>query len=109
MALLEVTLLFLLLCFYHSFTDFFMMLVIPDYQSAYRQFYSCETALLKVFDDLLWSMEHQRITALVAVDLSAAFDTVDHTIWNIWSGLAVVQLVLTSEKLCGESGTSVFK
>ena len=54
--------------------------LIPDYQSAYRQFYSCETALLKVFDDLLWSMEHQRITALVAVDLSAAFDTVDHTI-----------------------------
>jgi hypothetical protein len=54
--------------------------LMPDYQSAYRQHYSCETALVKMMDDLLWSMERQTVTALVAVDLSAAFDTVDHDI-----------------------------
>ena len=31
--------------------------LLPTYQSAYRKNYSCETALVKLFDDLLWSME----------------------------------------------------
>ena len=52
----------------------------PDYQSAYRQHFSCETALIKIVDDVLWSMERQKVTALVCIDLSAAFDTVDHII-----------------------------
>ena len=50
----------------------------PEYQSAYRANFSCKTALLKLTDDLLWSMEHQEVTPLVSIDLSAAFDTVDH-------------------------------
>ena len=37
-------------------------------------------ALVKLFDDILWSMEKQKINLLVAVDLAAAFDTVDHGI-----------------------------
>ena len=52
----------------------------PDYQSAYRSDYSCETAVLKISNDILWAFEKQSITALVAIDLSAAFDTVDHAI-----------------------------
>ena len=54
--------------------------LLPDYQSAYRENYSCETALIKLTDDLLNAMEHQKVTALVANDLSAAFNTVDHSI-----------------------------
>ena len=50
----------------------------PDYQSAYREHYSCETAVLKLSNDILWAMEKQHVTCLVALDLSAAFDTVDH-------------------------------
>ena len=52
----------------------------PDYQSAYREHYSCETSILKISNDILWDMETQSITSLVALDLSAAFDTVDHEI-----------------------------
>ena len=52
--------------------------LMPDYQSAYRANFSCETALLKLTNDLLWAMEHQEVTPLVAIDLSAAFDMVDH-------------------------------
>ena len=52
----------------------------PDYQSAYRPDYSCETAVLRISNDILWVFENKSITALVAIDLSAAFDTVDHTI-----------------------------
>ena len=52
----------------------------PDYQSAYREHYSCETAILKISNDILWGMEAQSITSLVALDLSTAFDTVNHEI-----------------------------
>ena len=54
--------------------------LLPDYQSAYRENFSCETALIKLTDDILWSMEEQRVTAVVAIDLTATFDTVDHSI-----------------------------
>ena len=50
----------------------------PDYQSAYREHYSCETAVLKLSNDILWAMEKQHVTCLVALDLSPVFDTVDH-------------------------------
>ena len=50
----------------------------PSYQSAYRANHSCEAALLKVTNDILWSLEKQQVTAMMALDLSAAFDTVDH-------------------------------
>ena len=48
-------------------------------QSAYRQFYSTETALLKVQDDILRALDRKDCVFLVLLDLSAAFDTVDHT------------------------------
>jgi hypothetical protein len=54
---------------------------IPKFQSAYRKFHSTETALLRIHNDLLLSMENKRASALVFLDLSAAFDTVDHGIF----------------------------
>ena len=50
----------------------------PDYQSAYREDYSCETVILSISNDILWAMEKQSIISLVTIDPSAAFDTVDH-------------------------------
>lgn len=54
--------------------------LIPDNQSAYRKGYSCETALLSFTDVILNSFENQKICAAVALDLSAAFDTVHHEV-----------------------------
>ena len=51
--------------------------LMPDYQSAYRSNYSCETSLVKLVNDILWDFKNQIVVALVALDLSAAFDTVD--------------------------------
>ena len=48
------------------------------FQSAYRVNHSTETVLLQVFNDILRSMDQQKVTILVLLDLSAAFDTVDH-------------------------------
>lgn len=52
---------------------------LPTNQSTYRQFHSTETALIKVQSDILSSMDKQEVTLLVLLDLSAAFDTVDHS------------------------------
>ena len=54
--------------------------LMSSYQSAYREHHSCKSALGRLTNDLLWSMERQQVMALVAIDLSAAFDTVDHTV-----------------------------
>ena len=54
--------------------------VYPENQSAYRRNYSTETLLLKVKNDLLLNMNKQHVTLLVLLDLSAAFDTVDHNV-----------------------------
>ena len=48
------------------------------FQSAYRSRHSTETALLRVFDDLLTSSDSDHISVLTLLDLSAAFDTTDH-------------------------------
>ena len=53
---------------------------LSDYQSAYRQSYSCEMALVKLMNDILWNMECSDVTAFIAIDLSATFDTVDYGI-----------------------------
>ena len=49
-------------------------------QSAYRQYHSTETALLKVHNDILRALDRGECVFLVLLDLSAAFDTVDHTV-----------------------------
>ena len=49
-------------------------------QSAYRCNHSPETALLRVQNDILRSMDNQKVTMLLLLDLSAAFDTVSHSI-----------------------------
>ena len=67
--------------------------IILDYQSAYRVNYSCETALVKLVNDVLWCYRNQEAMQIVAIDLSAVFDMMDHDLllsvlqkkgWNQW-------------------------
>ncbi len=53
---------------------------LPICTSAYRENHSTESALLKVQADILHNMESQKVTLLVLINLSAAFDTIDHDI-----------------------------
>ena len=49
-------------------------------QSAYRAHHSTETALIRVYHDLVTSLSSRRPSVICLIDLSAAFDTVDHAI-----------------------------
>ena len=49
----------------------------PEYQSAYRKGHSCETALLKIVNDIQNDVANRKMVALVMLDLSSAFDTID--------------------------------
>ena len=49
-------------------------------QSVYRRLHSTESALLKIQNDIAASMDSGKAVALTLLDLSAAFDTIDHDI-----------------------------
>ena len=68
-------------------------LLIPTNQSAYLQNHSCETALFKVTNDIQKMLSERKVVLLVQLDLSAAFDTVDHAV--------LIQLLESKFGICG--------
>jgi len=52
--------------------------LLPERQSAYRAHHSTETAVTKVLADILLALDKGDIAMLTLLDLSVAFDTVDH-------------------------------
>ena len=52
--------------------------LLPSSQSAYRKLHSTETSLLRVTNDILTALNNGNSTLLVTLDISAAFDTVNH-------------------------------
>ena len=47
-------------------------------QSSYKKYHSTETALTCIHDDILRAVDEQQCVILLLLDLSAAFDTIDH-------------------------------
>ena len=54
--------------------------VYEKFQSGFKSQHSTETALLRVFNDLILTVDSGDSAVLVLLDLTAAFDTVDHAI-----------------------------
>ena len=54
--------------------------LMPPTQSVYRASYNTETALLKIFNDMLMAADTGAAIALCMLVLSAAFNTVDHEV-----------------------------
>ena len=80
-------------------------------QSAYRKFHSSETALLYVQNDILASLDAGHCTALLLLDLSDAFDTIDHSILTHrlqhWFGILSTVLNLLSSFLSDKFQTVI--
>jgi len=54
--------------------------LLPVFQLAWRPFHSTETAVICVVNSMLSAMDQGHVGALMLLDLSVAFDTVDHGI-----------------------------
>jgi exonuclease III len=52
----------------------------PKYQSAYRRHHSTETSVVRLLSDIVGECEKGKLVLLCLLDMSAAFDTVDHDI-----------------------------
>ena len=52
--------------------------LLPDQQFAYRATYSTETAIIAVHDSIVRAIDPGDVCALVLLDLSSTFDSVDH-------------------------------
>ena len=65
--------------------------LLNTFQSAYTKHHSTESTLLSVHDHIIRAMSQQKITALCLLNLSAAFDTINHFILvhhlSSWFGL----------------------
>lgn len=53
---------------------------IPNFQSAYRPHHSTETALCRIYNDILQNIQNSKTSLLIMLDLSAAFDTIDYNL-----------------------------
>jgi hypothetical protein len=65
--------------------------LLNSFQSAYTKHHSTETVLLSLFDSLIDAIGSKQVSSLCLLDLSATFDTIDHTILldrlTLWFGL----------------------
>ena len=70
--------------------------LLPHCQSNHRKGHSTETALLRVWSDMLMAANERRLTLLCMLDMFAAFDCVDHSILlrHLQVGVGITGVVL---------------
>jgi len=73
--------------------------LVNSIQSAYIKNHSTENTFLSVHHHIIKAMSRQQVTCLTLLDLSAAFDTIDHSILlerlSSWFGISCTALTLS--------------
>ena len=71
-------------------------------QYAFKPFHSCETALVRVYNDILVAIDKRHCVMLLPSDLSTVFDTVDHDILltRLHSQYSISGIALKSLAIC---------
>ena len=54
--------------------------ILYDYQFGFREGHSTTLALIEIFDNILYGLDHGKHVAVIYMHLSKAFDIVDHEI-----------------------------
>jgi len=70
--------------------------LLPRFQSAYRKYHSTKTAMQRVWFDILVAADDRQVTLRGLLDLSAAFDCIDHSMLleRLQSAFGLTDLVL---------------
>jgi len=81
--------------------------LLNSFQSAYIKHHSTETTLLSDHDHIIKAMSHQQVTCLTLLDLSASFDTIDHSFLlerlSSWFGISSTALFWIQSYLLNRS------
>ena len=66
--------------------------LLPSRQSGFRPDHSTETVVFRVLSDILAAVDRGDLAALVLLDISAAFDNVNHIVyfWNVYGGRSIL-------------------
>ena len=77
------------------------------FQSAYKKHHSTESALLNIHNNIRLNMAKQSVTTLTFLDLSAVFDSIDHTILlyrlNVYYGISELAIGQFKSYLSGRT------
>uniref|UniRef100_A0A8C6LI35 Reverse transcriptase domain-containing protein n=1 Tax=Nothobranchius furzeri TaxID=105023 RepID=A0A8C6LI35_NOTFU len=102
-------------CVYHQFLVFMdENAIFETFQSGFRALHSTETALVRVLNDIYLATDSGNSVLLLLLDLTAAFDTIDHEVllhrlhhYVGISGLALewFRSYLTNRKMCVRMGS----
>lgn len=64
---------------YSQISEFFQKYeLLPQVQSGFRPYYSTSTALIKICSDISKNMDNSKVTIMVLLDYSKAFDVINH-------------------------------
>src|SRR6218665_3149751 len=81
--------------------------LLNPHQSGFTKHHSTETLLVSLYNKLVAAVSHQRVPCLCLLDISAAFDTIDHI--DFLLGLASLELLYSGSNHIYLLGNSLSK